>query len=201
VPVEPVVPPTNPVEPEPEPVRPEEPEPETSPEPTEPEQPETPIVEPEPEPSPEPPIEEPIEPSLPEEEPEVNEEISLQELDSVDPAELSDAQVDQLFEAALEVFETAEQGSEEYLEALEALMIVAQADDLELPTELAAIPLLGDVAGLALEVFNNLGNVGADMSPQVRETAQDMVVVSVVVAQVVGVSTISAMSSTSIRRP
>jgi hypothetical protein len=39
------------------------------------------------------------------------------------------------------------------------------------------------------------------MSPEVRETSEDIVVVSVVVAQIVGVSTISAMSSTSIRRP
>jgi hypothetical protein len=80
-------------------------------------------------------------------------------------------------------------------------MIVAQSDDPELPAELAAIPLLGDIAGEILNVFNDLGNVGSDMSPEVRETAEDIVVVSVIVAQIVGISTISAMSSTSIRRP
>jgi hypothetical protein len=114
---------------------------------------------------------------------------------------LTDDQVEELFELALEVFETAEPGSEEYEQALEALMIVAEADDSELPTELASIPLLGDVAGAILDVFNDLGNVGSDMSPEVRETAEDIVVVSVVVAQVVGVSALSAMSSTTIRRP
>jgi hypothetical protein len=39
------------------------------------------------------------------------------------------------------------------------------------------------------------------MSPEVRATAEKIVVVSIVVAQIVGISAISAMSSTSIRRP
>jgi hypothetical protein len=80
-------------------------------------------------------------------------------------------------------------------------MLIAEADDLELPSELAVIPLLGDVAGAILDVFNDLGNVGADMSPQVRETAEKIVVVSVIVTQVVAVTAIGAMASTSIRRP
>jgi len=80
-------------------------------------------------------------------------------------------------------------------------MIVAQSDDPELPAELAAIPLLGDIAGAILNLFNSLGNVGSDMSPEVRETAEKIVIVSIIVAQIVGISAISAMSSTSIRRP
>ena len=216
-PVVPVVPepqPSIPVTPEPE--RPLEPEPQptTPPQPEETEQPEEPATEPEepveelspiePEPI-EPPVIEPTEESITSAE-ELPEEISPELLMQIDlseivPTELSEAQVEALIEAALETFETAEKGSEKYLQALEALMVAAQSDDLQLPTELAAIPLLGDIAGAALEMFNNLGNVGADMSPQVRETAEDIVVVSVIVTQVVAVTAIGAMASTSIRRP
>jgi hypothetical protein len=98
------------------------------------------------------------------------------------PEDLTDAQVEQLVEAALVVFETAEQGSEAYEQALEALAVAAEADDAELPSELAAIPLLGDVAGAALEVFNNIGNVGADMAPEVREAAEETVIATVIAA-------------------
>ena len=199
VPVEPVVPPTIPVVPEPEPVQPVEPEPEPTEIPTEPEKPEPPIVEPEEpavEPSPKPPIEEPIDPIVPETPSEV-----ISDLENIDPSILTEEEVTELIEAAEAVLEVSEPGSPEYEQALDALFVAAQADDLELPSELAAIPLLGDVAGAALEIFNNLGNVGSDMSPKVREKAEDIVVVSVVVAQVVGVSAISAMSSTSIRKP
>jgi hypothetical protein len=194
-------------EPDPSPEQPaaaippeEEPAIEPSPEPT----PVSPTEEPTPEPTPsEEPVEEPEENEpepLPEPEPSSPSE-ELGELAEVDPSALTDDQALELFALALEVFETAEVGSEEYQQALDALMVVAQSDDPELPAELAAIPLLGDVAAAILDVFNSLGNVGSDMSPEVRETAEDIVVVSVVVAQIVGVSTISAMSSTSIRRP
>jgi hypothetical protein len=125
----------------------------------------------------------------------------LGELAQIDPSDLTDQQALELFALALEIFETAEAGSEEYQQALNALMIVAQSDDLELPAQLAEIPLLGDIAGAILDVFNNLGNVGADMSPQVRETAEKIVVVSVIVTQIVAVTALGAMASTSIRRP
>jgi hypothetical protein len=125
----------------------------------------------------------------------------LGELSQIDPSDLTDEQALELFALALEIFETAEVGSEEYQQALDALMIVAQSDDLELPAQLAAIPFLGDIAGAILDVFNNLGNVGADMSPQVRETAEKIVVVSIIVTQIVAVTTLGAMASTSIRRP
>jgi hypothetical protein len=201
--------PEQPTTPEPEPL-PQEPVVVIPPE-------EEPVIEPSPEPTPvsleeepalEPEIsEEPVEEStenepepLPEPEPSSPSE-ELGELAEVAPEDLTVEEAEKLFELAIAVFETAEVGSEEYQEALEALMIVAESNDPELPSELAAIPLLGDVAGAVLDVFNDLGNVGSDMSPEVRETAEDIVVVSVVVAQVVGVSTISAMSSTSIRRP
>ena len=155
------------VEPEPPVVEPE-PQPEPAPEPPAEPKPEPPVEpEPAPEPAPEPPAEN-----------EAVEEIS--NLVETAPEDLTDAQVEQLVEAAMVVFETAEQGSAAYEQALEALAVAAEADDAELPSELAAIPLLGDAAGAALEVFNNLGNVGADMAPAVREEAEKTVIASVI---------------------
>jgi hypothetical protein len=191
VPVEPVVPPTNPVDPTPEPsqdpepivppaIQPEEPEPVTLPT----EEPEEPI-----EPSPEPtsPIIEPEEESITSAE-ELQEDISAEELmqvelDQIVATDLSEAQVEALIEAALEIFETAEPGSEEYNQALEALFLAAEADDIILDEALAAIPLLGDVLGGATELVNFLGNAGADMSPEVREDSEKVVVTAIVAVQ------------------
>jgi hypothetical protein len=198
-PVVPVVPepqPSMPATPEPEPSLEPSPEPTIEPQPEEIEQPEEPSTEPE-EPVEEPsPIEpEPIEPPIiePEEESitsaeELPEELSTEELMQVDleqivATELSEAQVEALIEAALETFETAEQGSPEYEQALEALFVAAQADDIVLDESLVAIPLLGDVLGGATELVNFLGNAGADMSPQVREDSEKIVVTAVVAVQ------------------
>jgi hypothetical protein len=202
-PVVPVVPepqPSTPVTPEPEPSLEPEPEVLPTPEPEELEQPEEPATEPA-EPSPEPvdpePLPEPIEPTPPVIEPEeesitsaeeLPEELSSEQLMEVDlsqiiATELSEAQVEALIEAALETFETAEQGSEEYVQALEALFVAAQADDVVLDESLAAIPLLGDVLGGAVEALNFLGNAGADMSPQVREDSEKVVVTAIVAVQ------------------
>jgi hypothetical protein len=106
------------------------------------------------------------------------------DLEEIVPTELSEAQAEALIEAALEVFETAEQGSPEYEQALEALFVAAQQDDIVLDESLAAIPLLGDVLGGALEAFNFLGNAGADMSPQVREQSEKTIIASVIVTQI-----------------
>jgi hypothetical protein len=100
------------------------------------------------------------------------------DLDKVDPTELTEAQAEQLVEAALETFETAEAGSPEYEQALDALYLAAEQDDIVLSEELAAIPGL---AG-AVEVLNFLGNAGADMSPKVREESEKIVVTAVVAA-------------------
>ncbi len=180
------------VEPTPEPTIPSEGEPTPSPSPSE-----TPSKEPtevEPEPLPEP---EQAETPEPESEPElrVDEAVSeIANLVEIKPEELTEAQVEQLVEAALVVFETAEQGSPAYEQALEALAVAAQADDPELPTELASIPLLGDVAGAALDVLNDLGNVGADMAPQVREQAEKTIIASVIAAQA-AIGAVSAATS------
>ena len=196
--VEPTVPPTTPVVPEPEPSLEPEPEEPTTPQPEEPEQPEEPTTEPvepspepvEPEPSPEPspeptPSEEETITSVEELPEEITPEVLMAiDLEEIVPTDLSEAQVEALIEAALETFETAEQGSEEYEQALEALFVAAQADDIVLDEALAAIPLLGDVLGGALETLNFLGNAGADMSPQVREQSEKTIIASVIVTQI-----------------
>ena len=119
-------------------------------------------------------------------------------LEAVDPTELTEAQAEQLKEAALETFLTAEEGSPEYEQALDALYLAAEQDDIELSPELAAIPGL---AG-AVEVLNFLGNAGADMSPAVREESKKVVVTAVVavgaaVASATGAATSAASSASS----
>ncbi len=99
-------------------------------------------------------------------------------LDSVDPTELTEEQAEQLKEAALETFETAEEGSAEYEQALDALYLAAEQDDIVLDPALAAIPGLA----AATELVNFLGNAGADMSPARREESQKVVVTAVVAA-------------------
>ncbi len=197
---EPVAPPV--VVPEPEVVEPPvveppvvipDPEPTQEPEPTpEPTIEPTPDPEPVEEPSPEPTVEPEV---IPEPEPVVEEVDVVSELADIAPEELTDAQVEQLVEAAEAVLETAEPGSEEYEQALDALMVAAESDDLELPSELAAIPLLGDVAGAALELLNDLGNLGADMAPETRERAEETVIAAVIVGQVAQVATSAAVAS------
>lgn len=100
------------------------------------------------------------------------------DLKKIDPTELTAAQADQLVAAALETFQTAEAGSPEYAQALDALFLAAQQDDIVLDPALAAIPGLQAAA----ELVNFLGNAGADMSPQVREQSKKIVVAAVVAA-------------------
>ena len=205
--------------PEPSPTQPvEEPKPTPSPEPSQ-----TPTEEPVPTekptekptvivPTPEPTPSKPIEPIVPEEEPVVeikepitaeNIEAVVEELAAIQPQLLTEEQQTMIVEAALETFASAEQESPEYEAALEALLVVAQADDIVLDEELAAIPLVGNVAGAAVEVFNALGNAGADMSPQVREQSEKVVIAAVIVGQVAMTATTAATSAAAAaaRRP
>lgn len=183
-------------EPSPEPQQTEEPvEPEPTTKPTPSPEEEVPTVSQTLEPSPEP------EPS-PESEsttPEIAIDAPIEELveaiADIKPSELTSAQIEILSEAALETFATAEQGSEEYQQALEILAVIAEADDQELPAELAAIPFVGDVAGAVLEVFNDIGNIGADMAPEQRERAEETVVAAVIVGQVAQVASAAAASA------
>jgi len=117
---------------------------------------------------------------IPEPEPPTTPEVSEPELpvnvETVDPATLSNEQVAELISVANEILENSEQGSPEYEEALEALFVAAEADDIELSEELAAIPGLS----AAVDAINFIGNVGADMSPKVREESEKIVVTAVV---------------------
>ena len=103
-------------------------------------------------------------------------------------------QIAEIRNAVEQVFDEVEKGSEQYEEALQALAVIAEADDAELPEELAAIPVLGAVAGQVLDVFNDLGNVGADMAPEQRERAEETVVAAVIVGQVAQVAAAVSIS-------
>jgi len=186
----------------PEVVEPETPEPtqEPSPEPTPeivPEEPEpAPTEDPTPEPSPEPTPEPEPAPETPED---ITSDTPIEDvvavLENIVPTNLTEEQVAVLVSIALETFETAEQGSPEYEAALDLLLVAAQADDIVLNEELAAIPLIGNVAGAAVEVFNALGNAGADMSPQVREQSEKVVIAAVIVGQIALTATSAATSA------
>ena len=216
----PVVPPTPEptTEPTPEPTIEPTPEPTTepTPEPTVEPTPE-PTQEPTPEPTteptqppvdPQPPVEPPVDPVIPSEpvdkvDPETQEiieEPTTEELLAESPQDLTEQQVVQILSEAYEVLNTSEPGSQEYEEALDALFFVAQADDIILDEELASIPLIGNVAQGLTDLINFAGNVGSDISPEVRESAQKTIVAAVIVGQVAQISTMSAMSSASIRR-
>jgi len=161
--------------PTPEPIEESEPTPE-------------PIVVSTPDPEPTIPDVEPIEPELPILDPEL-----------LDPETMTQEEITELTLVAEATLETAEPGSEEYQEALEQLMVVAQADDPQVSEALAAIPLLGDAAVALLDAFNAVGNIGADIAPEVREDAQQVVVSSVIVGQIAATASLASVS-TSYRR-
>jgi hypothetical protein len=174
-PVEPPVDPEPPVVPEP-PVEPVIPDP-----PVTPEEPEVPVEIPS-EPVVEPPIEVPTV------------EESIKELADIPPSELTEAQVEQLQEAAFAVLETSEQGSPEYEQALDALFIAAQADDIVVDEELANTPVIGAAVVALADAINFLGNIGSDISPKVREESKKVVVGAVIagqIAQVAGATSVS----------
>ena len=191
---EPVVPTPEPVVPTPEPVVTPEPAPSHSasetpstPAPPTPQPVVPPVV---PVVPPEPPVVEP-EVTLPEK-PTVEEAAAvMDELTTITPEKLTDAQVEVLVAAAEATFLIAEPGSPAYEQALDALAVAAQADDVELPAELAAIPGAAQV----LEAFNALGNVGADMSPKQREATKKQAIAIVAVGQVAAASAAASMSA------
>jgi hypothetical protein len=80
------------------------------------------------------------------------------------------------------------------------LAAAAEADDPQVSEELAAIPLLGNAAVAVLDAFNALGNVGADMLPEVREEAQKAVVSTILVSQVATGAAATAASASFSRK-
>lgn len=168
----------SPQEPEPTQTPSSEPTTEPDPEPTEQTEPEElPSPEPTIEPSPEIEIELP---TTPETESSVDTESPSLEIAQEQPIETA-PEIQQVHS----VLETSEPGSPEYQEALDQLMEIAQADDPELPTELANIPVVGAIASAVLDAFNDLGNLGSDMSPKQREQAKKEVVASIAIGQAV----------------
>jgi hypothetical protein len=101
-------------------------------------------------------------------------------IETVNPQELTASQVTELISVANEILNNSEQGSEEYEQALEALFVAAEANDITVSEDLAAIPLLGNAAVALTDAINFIGNVGADMSPKVREESEKIVVTAVV---------------------
>lgn len=101
-------------------------------------------------------------------------------IETANPQELTAEQVTELISVANEILKNSEQGSPEYEQALEALFVAAKADDIVVDENLAAIPLLGSTAVALADAINFMGNVGADMSPKVREESEKIVVTAVV---------------------
>lgn len=122
-----------------------------------------PIIQPTPEPITPTPTE-PSKPELP---------VNVQ---TVDPQSLTQTQVEELKSVANEILNNSEQGSPEYEQALTALFVAAQADDIQLDPSLAAVPGIS----AAVDAINFMGNVGADMSPKVRTQSKKVVVTAVV---------------------
>jgi hypothetical protein len=127
--------------------------------------------------------------------PEVIENLMDVDLGAVDPTELTEAQAEQLVEAALVAFETATEGSAEYEQALDALALAAQQDDIVVDEALAAIPGVGQAAQAVVAIFNLVGNVGADISPKKRKEAQNLVVTTLVVGQIAQAAALASASS------
>jgi len=123
------------------------------------------------------------------------------DLNTINPQELSNAEVALLKEDALQAFETAVEGSPEYELALEQLMVVAQADDIVVDEELASVPVLGAAVVGLTNALNALGNFGADMSPKVRAVAEKSIVSAVIVTQIASTAVgLTVSASSSIRR-
>lgn len=108
----------------------------------------------------------------------------IQALSSEEDVEQNLALAEELTTVAVAIFATAEKDSEEYELALEMLAVAAIADDPDLPEELAALPVVGAVAGEILNVMNDLGNIGADIAPEQRERAEEIVVASVIAGNI-----------------
>ncbi len=164
------------------------PEPTPTPTPEPPKQEQEPIVEPKPEQPTVSPEEEPAPkpeaPKVPTQEPKENEPRPLPEPESPSVSEEpSPGPVDETDNGIIVEVSTSEE-----------LAILAEQDDPQLPEQLASLPLIGDVAGAVLELFNDLGNVGADMTPEVREKSEKVVVAAVIVGQIATAAVASVAS-------
>jgi len=140
------------------------------------------------------------EPPAPQGSPDIPKDLSADnlmdvDLTQVDPTELSPEQADQLVAAALETFNTATEGSPAYEQALDALYLAAQQDDIVVDPSLANIPGVGQAAVAVANILNAVGNVGADISPKARKKAQTLVVTTLVVGQIAQTAALATASS------
>jgi len=121
---------------------------------------------------------------------------TLSNLTNMGASSLSDAEVTQLQQVAYQVLDSVPENSPEYAQALNALYVAAQADDIQVDPALASIPGVGAVAVGLTNAINLIGNIGSDMSPAHRATAKKEVVAAVVVTQVaVGASGMATQAS------
>lgn len=67
---------------------------------------------------------------------------------------------------------------------LDQLWDAATQDDIQVPENIASIPLLGDTAVAVINAINFMGNVGADMTPATRKKAKKILVSAVIVGQI-----------------
>ena len=85
--------------------------------------------------------------------------------------------------------------AEEHQALLDNLLEQAQADDIQVPENIAAIPVLGATIVALTDALNFMGNVGADMSPEVRAKAKKEVIAAVVLTQISQFATSQAVAS------
>ncbi|NBQ98369.1 MAG: hypothetical protein EBU12_09190, partial [Microbacteriaceae bacterium] len=159
---------------------------------------EPPVVEPEPtEPPvvpviPEPPIE-PEPPVIPET-PEISPVTPLEPVLPVEPIPTPETPLEPVIDEPVTYPEVLTP-EEQYQVMLDDLMAAAQEDDIQVPEEIANIPVFGASIVALTDALNFMGNVGADMSPQVRETAKKEIVAAIVLTQISQFATSQAVAS------
>lgn len=82
-------------------------------------------------------------------------------------------------------------------EIVEELWAEATKDDIVVSEELAAIPVLGSAIVALADAINFVGNVGADMTPEVREQSEKIVVSAIIVTQVATQAVVAASIASS----
>lgn len=82
-------------------------------------------------------------------------------------------------------------------EIVAELMIEAQADDIVIDEQLAAVPVLGQAVVAIADAINYLGNAGADMTPEVRAKSKKVIVSAVIVTQIAAQAAVTATMAAS----
>jgi hypothetical protein len=205
--------------PTPDPIQPDpNPQPTFEPEPVVIEEPEPIVIE---EPQPEPVIEPSLEPTPSEEIIPVEEEMdnAIEEL-LVNEEEITDEQLENIAELLIENYEVDEampvadlieglndEQTLEFLEQLDENQIIEYREGVELEAGIAVVfeqlsdpaALLGEFVSDPGQVFEALGQLGADMTEEEREDSQSVVVATVIVGQMLG-SVAMASSIAQVRR-